>query len=560
MLPTPAILGWSSRKDFSGAVRPAAISPRASGVNSGAKGSTPSLAKRSSSFSSASRNASPKRRGSVNQSSRPSSRTKRARRCRSSVERSLSYRRRPSEGSSTSSPSRRIRLPVIRRCMTSVRPPSRCTRMYLPRRPSRSIVLPETASPSCSGGTGRDQLGSSTSSRSIRCPSTSGSSCLTTVSTSGSSGIPEFYLLGGAGVRLEVDLLEAFAREVRVHLGRRDVGVTEHLLHGAKVAAAGEQVGGEAVAQRVRAHLAGEAGVARVALDDLVEPLAGQRPAAEVDEQLRLVAVADQLRPAAAQIAVDRRDRLPAERHQAFLRALAAGAEEALAQVDVAQLQPDRLRSAQPAGVHHLQQGPVAQRRRLAPLRRGEQLLHLGVVENVRQFLRPARGAEVGGRVVADQLVAAQVLVEGAQAGGLAVDGRGGEGRAPLPRRQLGEEVGDVGAARLQRVAVVGAEVFAVLEQIGPVGVEGVAREAALQLQVGEEVEDEALEAGVGAGLGGRARRLRLYRDGHGAGFSPRIYKPLRARKVPAASGAAKNSGSCSRSRPIVLRGSPEEA
>src|SRR3954468_4476695 len=33
-------------------------------------------------------------------------------------------------------------------------------------------------------------------------------------------------------VRLEVDLLQLLAREVRVHLRRRDVGVAEHLLHG----------------------------------------------------------------------------------------------------------------------------------------------------------------------------------------------------------------------------------------------------------------------------------------------------------------------------------------
>src|SRR4051794_8071884 len=174
--------------------------------------------------------------------------------------------------------------------MTRVRAPSSPMRMYLPRRPRCSIVAPSTAAPSCSGGTGRDQRPSSTSSRSILCPSTSGSSCRTTVSTSGSSGMAEFYfmpafvlcsscgeqrtnagLLAGAGVGGEVDLLEAFAREVGVHLGGRDVGVAEHLLDGAQVAAAGKQVGGEAVAQRVRTHLAREASVAGVALDDLVE-------------------------------------------------------------------------------------------------------------------------------------------------------------------------------------------------------------------------------------------------------------------------------------------------
>ena len=90
MLPTPATRDWSSRNDFSGAVRPAASSPSASGVNSAESGSTPSFAKRAASPASSIRKASPKRRGSVNQTSRPSSSTKRARRWRSEVERSPS--------------------------------------------------------------------------------------------------------------------------------------------------------------------------------------------------------------------------------------------------------------------------------------------------------------------------------------------------------------------------------------------------------------------------------------------------------------------------------------
>ena len=243
-----------------------------------------------------------------------------------------------------------------------------------------------------------------------------------------------------------------------------------------------------------------EPGGAGVALDDLVEALAGQRAAAEVDEQLRLVALADQLRPAAAHVDADRGDRLAAERDQPLLRALAAGAQEALAQVEVGDLEADRLRGPQPARVHHLQQRPVAQRRRLVAARRRQQQLHLGVVEDLGKLLRPARGAERGGGVVGDQLVAAQVLVEGAQAGGLAVDRRCRAGGAAVAGGQVGEEVGDVGRPGLQRVAVVLGEELAVLEQVGAVGVQRVAREAALQLQVGEEVEDEALEAGVGAG------------------------------------------------------------
>ena len=80
-------------------------------------------------------------------------------------------------------------MPVIRRCMTRVSSPSSRSSRYLPRRPSDSIRRPLTAAPSASGATGRDQRGSSTSSRSIRRPAISGSSWRQIVSTSGSSGI-----------------------------------------------------------------------------------------------------------------------------------------------------------------------------------------------------------------------------------------------------------------------------------------------------------------------------------------------------------------------------------
>ena len=51
---------------------------------------------------------------------------------------------------------------------------------------------------------------------------------------------------------LEVGLLQLLARQVGVELGGREVGVPEHLLHRAKVAASREQVGGERVTERVR--------------------------------------------------------------------------------------------------------------------------------------------------------------------------------------------------------------------------------------------------------------------------------------------------------------------
>lgn len=62
-----------------------------------------------------------------------------------------------------------------------------------------------------------------------------------------------FRLLLGPRVRLVVSLLQSFGRHVRVNLGRRETGVPEHTLHAAEVGAGIKEVGGETVAEFVRA-------------------------------------------------------------------------------------------------------------------------------------------------------------------------------------------------------------------------------------------------------------------------------------------------------------------
>ena len=65
---------------------------------------------------------------------------------------------------------------------------------------------------------------------------------------------------------LRMQLLEALARDVRVDLGRRDIGVPEQHLHHAQVGAVIEQVGGERMAQGVRGDpLLAESRLRRVA-------------------------------------------------------------------------------------------------------------------------------------------------------------------------------------------------------------------------------------------------------------------------------------------------------
>jgi hypothetical protein len=314
-------------------------------------------------------------------------------------------------------------------------------------------------------------------------------------------------------VGVEIHVFQPFGRELRVQLGRCDVRVPEHLLQRAQVAAAGQQVGGEGVAQRVRAHLAGEPRGGRVALDDLVEPLARETVATVVDEQPCLEAVADQLRAAVAEVGAERSRRGPADGDHPLLRALAAGTQDAPLQVQVADLEIDRLRGAQPACVHDLEQRAVAQRGRLRAGRLGEQLGDLVAREHLRQLAALPRRLELRRRVLLDQVLAAQVPVEGAQAGDLALQRRRLGARLALAaRRELGDELGEPGVVELQRIAARALQPLAELQEVGAVGLERVAREPALELEVGEEVEDEVLE-----GLDG---------DGHGTGFAAAAASP----------------------------------
>src|ERR1700760_3354702 len=131
-------------------------------------------------------------------------------------------------------------------------------------------------------------------------------------------------------MRAEVRVLQALRREVRVDLRRREIRMAEHLLQRTQIAAAREQMRRERVAQRVRAHPRLETCAARVPLDDLVETLARQSRAPAVDEQLRLAARAEQRRAPARAVDAERGDRLAPDRHEPFLRALAACAQHSL--------------------------------------------------------------------------------------------------------------------------------------------------------------------------------------------------------------------------------------
>ena len=105
---------------------------------------------------------------------------------------------------------------------------------------------------------------------------------------------------------------------------------------------------------------------------------------------------------------------------------------------------------------------------------------------------RERGGAQLGGWIVVDQLLTTQVTVERAQAGDLALQRRGRDWRLALVSgRQLGDERGEIGGRDLQRVAFTAREERPELLQVRPVGIQRVAREAALELERRQEIKRE---------------------------------------------------------------------
>ena len=99
-----------------------------------------------------------------------------------------------------------------------------------------------------------------------------------------------------------------------------------------------------------------------------------------------------------------------------------------------------------------------------------------------------------------ENLLAAQVAVEGAQAGDLSLKrGRGDGGLALAPGGQLGHERGEVRGADIERVDATAVEELTELLKIGAVRLERVPGETALELEVGEEVERQFGQASRGS-------------------------------------------------------------
>ena len=215
----------------------------------------------------------------------------------------------------------------------------------------------------------------------------------------------------------EVRLAPPAVGHVRVALGRREIGVPEHLLHGAEIGAPLEQMRRERVAEQVRMDAFGlEPGLLRELAQDQEGSRPGQGAATRVQEQVGPVAPVE-MRAAEREVPADRLGCRSAEGDDALLVALAEDADDAGVDVDRRACQADRLGDAQPRAVHELHEGAIAHRPRRRPVGSLDQALGLGRRERARQLADAPWRRDLRRRVVLAE-AQQQLVAEGRAHGG----------------------------------------------------------------------------------------------------------------------------------------------
>jgi hypothetical protein len=160
---------------------------------------------------------------------------------------------------------------------------------------------------------------------------------------------------------LEVDLAAPTVGDMRVALGRPEVGMPEHLLYRAQVGSAFEEVRRERMPEEVWVDASRlEPGALGELAEDQEGSGAGERASTRVEEELRPVAPVE-MGTTERQVAAHRFRRRATEWHEPFLPALADHADDALLEGDAVLLEPDGLRDTQPGAVEELHERPIAQ-------------------------------------------------------------------------------------------------------------------------------------------------------------------------------------------------------
>src|SRR5438105_4925051 len=189
-----------------------------------------------------------------------------------------------------------------------------------------------------------------------------------------------------------------------VHLRRRDARVAEQLLDDPQIGTVVEHVGRTGVSQYVRGKSLTEGNPFAGSADDLPTRLTRDPPPTCVEHHgIRVAgparARAAQREPSVAEVRNQGALRLAPEGNDTLLVALAHDAHHSVFEVELGEIETDRLADADARAVQQFQERAIALREWLVPRDRGEQLLDIGLVERLGNALRNARRADVLARI-----------------------------------------------------------------------------------------------------------------------------------------------------------------
>src|SRR5882762_990455 len=233
--------------------------------------------------------------------------------------------------------------------------------------------------------------------------------------------------LSGARVVALVHGAEVIPIDVGVELRRREIGVSQHFLHGTEVGATLEQVRGERVSQRMRCDTLGQTGPPRRGFDDTPGANARQWRTTRIQEQNASGFTAIERGPDLSRVQRHRAQRSASDRNEPFLGALAEDARYAVLEQDVLQLERHQLGDARARGVGELEQRAIADGQRLVGVRRSQQLVYLGYRQHRRERAPPLGGFDAFAGIARGEPLPYQKLEVGADRGDLTADRRGRE-------------------------------------------------------------------------------------------------------------------------------------
>jgi len=291
----------------------------------------------------------------------------------------------------------------------------------------------------------------------------------------------------GARVGFFVGGTEVAGADVRVDLRRDQAFVAEQLLNAADVGAAVQQMRRKTVAEGVRAGTIVEPHLLEMFFEQSANAARSETGTKTIHKDRRTAVRRFFGRELSlGEPGLECAQRIGAERAEAFFASLAADADDALREIEVAIVEADQFAHAQTGGVERFEDRPITKAHRGVTRRGTKQFANFGGREKVRQLVRLARIAERLGWVVVDPVFALSETIKAAERGQLARD-RGFGVTGIVQRGQIAAQFNRRQRRRVGTATVLFTQILSKGFEVFSIGLERVRRSATFDEQVLQE-------------------------------------------------------------------------